>query len=266
MPYVQVNGIRLHYLDQGAGPAVVLIAGSASSAAVWRTHQIPALVAAGYRAIAYDSRGIPPTDECADGFTMDDLVADLAALVNVLGLGQIRVVGTSLGARVAQEFALAHPNLVRQAVLIASRARADTMGKALSIAENELADSGIELPVRYRAAVLAMQMLSPSTLEDGQVVADWLDLLELASLAGKGIRAQLALEPMPDRRAAYGGVTVPCHVISFEHDLITPPRGGRELAAAVPGATFELIGDAGHYGCLEQPEAVNKSVLGFLTP
>jgi pimeloyl-ACP methyl ester carboxylesterase len=263
MPFVVVNGIRTRYLDEGDGEVVLLLAGSGSAADVWRMHQIPALVAAGYRVIATNSRGIPPTDECAAGFTVDDLVRDVAALIEKLGLGRVRALGTSMGAQVALELALARPDLVRQAVFMASRARGDAARGALARAEAELYDSGVTLPASYRAVVRALQMLSPRTLNDDQNVRDWLDLLELAPPDGPGVRAQMALEPMPDRRQAYRGITVPCLVISFEHDLVTPPRAGEELADLLPDSGFALVPDAGHYGYLENPEAVNKHLVEF---
>jgi pimeloyl-ACP methyl ester carboxylesterase len=268
VPFVVVNGIKTRYLDEGAGEVVLLIAGTGSSADVWRMHQFPAFVAAGYRVIAYDNRGIGPVGEWTEGlegFTVDDLARDAAGVIEKLGLGPVRVLGTSMGAYVAQELALARPDLVRQAVFMASRARGDAARKALALAEAALYDSGAGLPASYRAVVRALQMLSPRTLNDDQNIRDWLDLLELAPPDGPGVRAQLALEPMPDRRAAYRAITVPCQVISFEHDLITPPHAGEELAGLLPGAGFELVPDAGHYGYLENPDAVNKSVLEFFT-
>jgi pimeloyl-ACP methyl ester carboxylesterase len=53
-------------------------------------------------------------------------------------------------------------------------------------------------------------------------------------------------------------------VISFEHDVLTPPHLGEEVAAAIPGATFEVISGCGHLGYLERPDQVNRSILGFL--
>ncbi|WP_447040846.1 alpha/beta fold hydrolase [Streptomyces sp. DSM 118878] len=263
MPLVTVNGIRLHYQDSGSGEPVVMIMGSGSGGSAWHLHQVPALTAAGYRVITFDNRGIPPTDLCAEGFTVHDMVADVVALTARLGLGRIRLVGTSMGAYVAQELALARPDLVCQAVLMASRARSDTLRAALAGAEKELHASGVPLPTRYRAVIQAMQSLSPRTLDDEQAVADWLDVLEMSPQDPVGQGAQLALEPMPDRRDAYAGIRVPCHVIAFADDLITPPRAGEELAALIPGAGIDVIPDAGHYGYLENPEPVNKSILEF---
>lgn len=262
MPVLTAADVRIPYEDCAAGEPVLLIMGSAATGRAWHLHQVPALTAAGHRVVTFDNRGVRPGDG-AEPFTIDDLVADAATLIERLDLAPCRVVGTSMGSYVAQELALARPDLLRQAVLMASRARSDAMRIALSRAEKELHDTGAELPDGYRAAIRAMQTLSPRTLDDDRAVRDWLDLFEMSAESGPGIRAQMRLEPMPDRRAAYAGITVPCHVMSFADDLITTPAQGRELAAAIPGATYELIEGAGHYGYLEQPELVNRGLLRF---
>ncbi|MFD6877369.1 MULTISPECIES: alpha/beta fold hydrolase [unclassified Streptomyces] len=276
MPLIDVNGIRLHYYDNpadkpaaptGSGraaPAVLLIMGSGSKGRAWHLHQVPALVAAGLRVITFDNRGIAPSDECAGGFGLADLVADTAALIEELRLGPCQVVGTSMGAYVAQELALARPELVDRLVLMATRGRADAVRSALSRAEIELYDTDVRLPASYEAVIEAMQMLSPTTLDDDQRARDWLDLLELTRASGPGSRAHLGITVGSDRRTAYRDIRVPTRVIAFEDDLISPPRLGREVAEAIPGAEFEVLPDCGHYGYLEQPEAVNKSLIGFL--
>ncbi|MFD5825061.1 alpha/beta fold hydrolase [Lentzea sp. NPDC060358] len=262
MPFAPVNGITLHHWDQGTGDPVLLLMGSGSPGRVWHAHQVPALLAAGYRVITVDNRGIEPSS-CPESFTVDDMVGDAAGLIEHLGLRGVRVVGTSLGAYVAQELALARPDLVRQVVLMASRARSDRFRSALARAEIELHDSGVRIPPAYRAAVTALTSLARSTVDSEEQIRDWLDLFELSPPDGPGVRAQLGLEPMPDRSLAYGGILVPCHVISFSDDVLSPPAHGEELAGIIPGATFEVVAGAGHYGYLERPDAVNDSIIKF---
>ncbi|GIF02380.1 alpha/beta fold hydrolase [Paractinoplanes rishiriensis] len=263
MTVIPLNGIQFSYEDLGRGEPVVLVMGSGGRGRAWQLYQTPALTAAGYRSITVDNRGIPPTDICAGGFTVDDMVDDLVALVGHLGLGRCRFVGTSMGAQVVQELALARPDLVSQAVLMATRGRGDRFRRALSLAEIALHDSGVRVPDSYRAVVQAMQNLSPRTLDDDEKIRDWLEVLELSTTSGEGVRAQLGMEPFPDRLDAYRKITVPCLVIGFEDDLITPPHLGRELAAAIPGAAYELIPGCGHFGYLEDYQAVNKCMLAF---
>jgi pimeloyl-ACP methyl ester carboxylesterase len=263
VPTADLNGIRMSYRVTGAGPPVVLIAGTGVTGRVWELHQVPALNAAGYRAVTFTNRGVPPTDECPDGFTLDDLVADTAALIEKVVGEPCGVVGSSLGALVAQELTLARPELVIRSVFMATRGRGDVMGDARTRAEIALYDSGAALPPAYAAAVQALQNLSPHTLRDDRQITDWLDLFELTVGTGPGVRAQLDLDRVSDRLTAYRAITVPCRVIAFADDLITPPYLGQEVADAVPGAEFQVIPRCGHFGYLEDPAAVNESLCDF---
>ncbi|AXK32691.1 alpha/beta fold hydrolase [Streptomyces armeniacus] len=267
MPIGTINGIRLNYQDTGSGEPVLMVMGTGSGGRVWHLHQVPALVAAGFRVITFDNRGIEPTDTCAGGITVDDMAGDVIGLIEHLGLAPCRIVGTSMGAHVVQEVALAKPGLVRQCVLMATRGRTDVLRAAMAEAEIALHDSGVAVPARYRAVVRAVQNLSPRTLNDDSSIADWLDVFELTDTGGSpGVRAQLDLDVMPDRLAAYRSITADTHVIAFADDLVTPPEYGREVADAIPGATFSLIPDCGHYGYLEQPDEVNRLLLDHFAP
>lgn len=59
-------------------------------------------------------------------------------------------------------------------------------------------------------------------------------------------------------------MSVPCLSVGFADDRMIPAYLGKELADAIPGARYVEIADAGHYGYLERPEAVNAELLGFL--
>ncbi|QIS17440.1 alpha/beta fold hydrolase [Nocardia terpenica] len=274
MPLATVNGIALNYQlkgdrakgsdAKGAAPLVVLIMGTGSPGRVWELHQVPALVAAGYRVCTFDNRGIAPSFESAAGITIDDLVADTAALIEFLDEGPALVAGTSMGARVAQELALTRPDLVRKAVFMAGHGRMDQLQKTLSAGEHDLDASGITLPPKYEAAVTAVLNLSPATLADTHAARDWLDLFEFTGgPVSPGIRAQRRMDHEFDRLHAYRGIKVPCLAVGFADDRMLPPYLARELAEVIPGARYQEIPDAGHYGYLERPEAVNKILLDF---
>ncbi|MDQ0578381.1 alpha/beta fold hydrolase [Streptomyces rishiriensis] len=62
-------------------------------------------------------------------------------------------------------------------------------------------------------------------------------------------------KPTPDRRAASADIAVPCRVVSLAQDLVATPVYGRELADTIPGATFEVVDDAGHSGYLGTRDA-----------
>jgi pimeloyl-ACP methyl ester carboxylesterase len=263
------DGVRISYDDfGGTGPLAVLVMGTGSPGRVWHPHQVPALGAAGFRVVTLDNRGVGASDECAAGFTIDDMVGDVAALVEHLDAGPAAVVGTSLGARIVVELALARPDLVTRAVALAAHARLDPVQRAFTAGEIALADQKVELPPDYHAAVSAIQHLSPATLRHEQDAQDWLDLLSFGGTAiNPGHRAQLAVSTaLTDRTAAYRDVFVPLLVVAFADDIAIPPRLSREVADAVPGARYVEISDTGHYGYLERPDEVNRVVLDFLAP
>jgi pimeloyl-ACP methyl ester carboxylesterase len=109
-----VNGIRMHYAEQGSGPLVVLVHGFPESWYSWR-HQIPALAAAGYRVVAPDMRGYGQSDVPPDvaSYSIMHLVGDVTSLVQSLGEKQAIVVGHDWGATVAWNAALLRPDIFR---------------------------------------------------------------------------------------------------------------------------------------------------------
>lgn len=258
-----VNGIRLNYDEYGSGDPVVLVSGSGTQGRVWRSYQVPALLAGGYRVITFDNRGIPPTDECLDGFTLDDMVADTAGLIELLQVGPCRIVGFSLGAIVVQELLVARPELARQAILIATRGRTDPLNEALSVGEIEALDEGIELPWRYAAYLRLLQGFSPVTLNDDRRVQDWLDIYEMTRFNSFMSRSQLQLDMIGNRLGAYRGINTPCLVIGQQHDLVMPPYLGQEVANSIPRCQYAEIGDCGHYGYLEKPDEINSAIIEF---
>ncbi|MGV9661746.1 alpha/beta fold hydrolase [Nocardia niigatensis] len=267
MPLATLNGIRLNYDVTGTGPLVVLVMGTGSPGRVWRTYQVPALVKSGFRVATFDNRGIAPSDESAHGMRVEDLVADTAALIEHLG-APAHVVGTSLGARITQELALARPELVRKAVMLATTGRPHPLPNTLSKGEQALAAEGVRLPAEYAAAIKAMLNLSPHTLEADDQAQQWLDIFEYSASTADpapGVLAQMRIDRSSNRLADYARITVPSLVVGFADDRMLPPIFGREVAEAIPGARFVVIEKCGHYGYLERPEEVNRTIIDFLT-
>ncbi|WP_055699587.1 alpha/beta fold hydrolase [Streptomyces silaceus] len=265
MPIARVNGIGLNYDEYGTGDPVVMVTGTGAPGRMWRTHQVPALTVAGYRVITLDNRGIPPSDPCPDGFTLADMAADVAGLIESLGVGACRVVGYSLGAIAVQELLLARPDLVHQAVLMATSGRTDALTAAMTAADIELSDGDGKLPPRFAAYVQALQNLSPHTLGDEERLRDWLAVFEMSAVDRSGVRGQLGLQLIPDRLSAYRRISRPCLVIGFQDDLVIRPQRSREVAESIPGSTYAEIPGCGHYGYLENPAAVNSAITDFFT-
>jgi len=94
MPFVQTNGIRMHYMEPGSGPLVVLLHGFPESWHSWR-HQLPALADAGFHAVAPDLRGYGETDRPAalESYDIFQLTGDVVGLVKALGEESAVIVG-----------------------------------------------------------------------------------------------------------------------------------------------------------------------------
>ncbi|WP_189079431.1 alpha/beta fold hydrolase [Mangrovihabitans endophyticus] len=263
MPFVDLEDRRIYVEDTGAGPPVLLVPGTGARGHTW-TEQVHALVAAGYRAVTMDNRGSGRSGPVPPRLTVTDLLTDVRDVAKRLFDEPYRLVGHSMGAYVVQEHLCAGPP-VTQAALFASRARPDAFSARLAAAERALHDAAPEIPAAYDAVVRAALNLSPHTLADDAEVSTWLDLFELTPRDphDAGRKAQSTVDWDCDRRADYARITCECLVVSFTDDMLAPPAAGRELARAIPGASFVEVGRAGHIGMLERPDEVNSTLLEF---
>src|SRR6266853_6562118 len=111
---IGANGIHLHFVEQGEGPLIVLCHGFPDLWYSWR-HQLSALSAAGFHAVAPDMRGYGQSDrpEAIDQYTLLHLVGDMVGLVDALGVGEAVIAGHDWGAPVAWHAALLRPDRFR---------------------------------------------------------------------------------------------------------------------------------------------------------
>jgi pimeloyl-ACP methyl ester carboxylesterase len=113
--YVEVNGVRLHYTDEGSGEPVILVHGFASNADLnWRLPGIHRRLASHFRVIAIDLRGHGLSDKphTSEAYGLE-MVEDIAALMDQLGIQRAHLVGYSLGGFLSLKFAVMHPERVR---------------------------------------------------------------------------------------------------------------------------------------------------------
>ena len=114
---LSANGVRLHVAEAGEGPLVLLLHGFPEFWWAWRS-QLPALAAAGFRAVAPDLRGYGGSDKPPRGYDLPTLSADVAALVRALGEKDAVVVGHDWGGLLGWTMAALHPRTVRRLVVL----------------------------------------------------------------------------------------------------------------------------------------------------
>jgi pimeloyl-ACP methyl ester carboxylesterase len=263
MPTADIGGVSLSYDVAGEGEPVLLVCGTGQPAFTWSMFQVPALVDAGYQAVTFDNRGVAPSDAPPPPYSVDQMVAEAAGVVEHLGLEQVRVAGLSLGAIITQELALARPDLVRCGVMMGTFGRQDVFRRAVIQSWVDLDNSGVEVPRLYEVVTSAYSLFAPDTLCDEARVQQYLDLaLAMPRWEGPGRLGQhLADQGYDDRLEDLAGITVPCTVIAFEHDMLTPPVLCREVADAIPGCHYVEIPNTGHFGNAENPDEVNAALL-----
>jgi pimeloyl-ACP methyl ester carboxylesterase len=255
--------VNLAYDDRGSGEPVLFIAGRGGLGRTWHLHQVPEFLRAGYRCITFDNRGVGATEN-ADGFTVDTMVADTAALIEKLDAAPVRIVGVSMGSFIAQELMVARPELVSAAVLMATRGRHDRVRDFFRKAELELAESGTALPAAYDAKVRLLESFSPKTLNDDLAVRDWIEMFTMwPTRPTPGLTTQLSIVREGNRLPAYRSITARTLVIGFHDDVVLPAYLGREVADAIPNGRYLEIPDTGHLGFIEAPQVVNAAALKF---
>lgn len=113
------DGLRLHYKDWGSGPPILFIHAWSMNCDFWEYQMYP-LSMQGFRCVAYDRRGCGRSDDSSDGYDLDSLVDDLAAVIEQLDLRDLTLVGHSLGATEIVRYLSRHGSArVKRAVLVA---------------------------------------------------------------------------------------------------------------------------------------------------
>lgn len=125
--FADVNGIRMHYVDEGQGPLVILLHGFPFLWYLWR-HQIPSLANGGYRVVALDQRGYGQTDapDAVEAYDITHLVGDVVGLMNALGETSAVIVGQDWGTAVAYHAALMRPDLFHAVLMMCTPPQART--------------------------------------------------------------------------------------------------------------------------------------------
>ena len=249
--------------SRGEGtPPIVLLHAFPLDGRMWAP-QVDAL-APDYQVVVPDLRGFGAAREQAVEVAEMGLMAeDVVRLLDDLVLDQVVLCGLSMGGYVALAFALRHPGRLRGLVLSSTKATADdeqAVAARLEMAERVLAEG-----VGFVPRVMLPLLLGETSRRRPDLVERVTKLIleqDPAAVAA----AQRGMARRPDVTGGLAAVTVPTLVLSGAEDERFGPEVGRELAAAIPDATFVQVGEAGHLLNLEQPEQVNETLLDFVAP
>ena len=241
------------------GTAVVLLHGLGGNAESWRP-QLDAL-SARHRVLAWEMPGYGRSAPLPE-MTFAAVSDALAALLDAHGLDAAHLVGHSLGAMVAQEFALAHPERVRSLVLLAASGRFGPPGGSWQ--QRFVAERLAPLDAGKRMADIADDALP--RLFAGPIDPAHRDLAHaaLAAVPEATYRSALTMLATFDVLEHLPGLHVPALLVGGDMDPMAPLEGMRRLCDALPGARLEVLEGTGHWLGLECPERLNPLLLDFL--
>jgi 3-oxoadipate enol-lactonase len=252
MPAGHVNGVALYWERRGSGPRLLFCNGSGTTLQAVRP--LLDLVAANFDLLAWDYRGLGRSVPLTGPYTMADLAADAAGLLEIAGWDSCRVLGVSFGGMVAQEFAVTNPARVERLALACTSAGG---GGGSSYPLQMLQG----LPAEERAA--AQLKLADSRWDEGWFEAHPADraLAEGLTAAGQaqrdpaGYKAQLEARAGHDVWDRLGAITCPTLVGYGNYDGIAPVRNSTAIASRIGGA--EVRGyEGGHLFFVQDPAAL----------
>jgi len=268
MPTVDADGARLAYAEHGEGDPVLLVCGLGQPASSWEFSILPGLVAAGYRVVTFDNLGVGDSDDPPDLYTVAEMSADTAELIDELDLAPCHVVGYSLGSWIAELLGV-RPDLVRSIVCMGGLNASTEWEKVSCAYGRDLAALDVPLPPQQGVMEL-LPYLPRRVLQDNEQVRVFVELFgsdppwpnpgRLAQWTAAALWTQ-----RPDPVGQWESIAVPCLAVAFEHDIDSPPAYAREAIAHVPDGRLVEIPDTTHLGPFEASDAVVAALTDFFT-
>ena len=251
----------LYFLDPNpaGSPALLLLHGLGANSSSW-TLQFDPLIAAGMRPLAPDAPGFGQSRYDGRGWSLKRIAADLAKLLDELQTGPVHLVGLSMGGAIAQQFVLDYPQLVRKLVLVS----------AFSVLRPEnLSQWGYffqrlvvvhTLGLKQQSQIVAWRVFP----EAGQETLRQMIMEQISSADPRAYRAAMRALGLFNSQRRLKEIKVPTLVVTGANDSTVSPVRQRLLAEGICGARQVIIPNAGHAVAIDQFEAFNNALLGFL--
>jgi pimeloyl-ACP methyl ester carboxylesterase len=256
--FATVFGAKIHYLEAGSGPAVILLHGLGGSSANWAPTIAP--LAQKYRVLVPDQIGFGKSDKPMLNYRVATLVDFLDGFYKQVGVQKATLVGNSLGGFTAAAFALAHPEKVDKLVLV------DAAGFAVTGDLDPRVLNGLNPSTRqqvkellslvfYNKQQFGSDMVIEGFLASRVTAGDQYTIQRFIDSIGRG-------EDMLDGKL--GAIKHPTLIIWGREDGLTPPAMGQRFNKEIAGSQLLIIEKCGHVPQLEKPAEFNGALLKFL--
>jgi len=258
MAFVENQGARIYWDEQGTGEPVLLIMGLGYPSYLW--HRTRPTLAAQYRTIALDNRGSGRSDVPPSPYPIALMASDAAAVLDAAQVESAHVFGLSMGGMIAQEFALQYPKRVRSLILGCTAAGGPNAVRATPEVTKIL--TARDMSPEEAAKAMRPYIYDASTplerVEQDLVIRrQWFPRPEGYMAQLQGIFSWEAYSRLPQ-------ITASTLVIHGDSDQLVPPGNGELIAARIPGAKLVMLAHASHIFTTDQPEASQQAIVEFL--
>ena len=249
-----VNGIEIHFEEQGSGEAVLLIPASWWPSDTWKVGVVPAL-SRRYRTIIFDCRGTGRSSKPVNGYTVKQFAADALGLLTHVGVKRCHAVGFALGSLIVQAMAIERPELVATLTMAAAgpgSKRLDGRPRDLSPETmREIGEMGFEQYIRSHIDNDGMAYNPEYYRQHRDLAAALADALWSGQSTVEIFRRHEAARLSWDTLAEAAKVKVPTLILCGADDGVerrgsTPATTAKRLAPLIPGAELALVPDARH--------------------
>ena len=254
MPRATANGIELEYQEFGdsQAPPLLLIAGLGAQMLSWDDEFCKLLASRGFRVIRFDNRDVGLSTWMDDGtgeYSLDDMAADAAALLDARGIPAAHIVGASMGGFIAQLVALNHPDHVLSLTSIMSGPNGDEQVRpteegtaVLMVPPPETREERIAVGLWAKQKLMGPDDPFDREYEERRITA----AIDRAYHPAGFVRQLQAIMAARGRLARLAHLNIPALVIHGDADILVPVDNGRNVAAAIPGARLLEIKGMGH--------------------
>jgi 3-oxoadipate enol-lactonase len=253
MNTVAINGIKLAYTRRGKGTPLVLIHGYPLDHTSW--DEVVSLLENKFDVIMPDLRGFGQSTTVETPYTMSDMAADLAGLLDHLKIEKTALAGHSMGGYVALAFAKKYPLRVSGLGLASSQAAADSP-------EGKDRRYQTAADVAQKGVGIVAEAMTPKLSANARVQA-FVRAVILRQTPSAVIGALQAMAEREDLMSHLSSVKFPVVLIHGDSDALIPIERAKEIKAALPSAQFVEVSGAGHMPMMEFPDETAEG-LKFL--
>ncbi|MEI7624907.1 MAG: alpha/beta hydrolase [Actinomycetota bacterium] len=266
MPLIDVNGIELFYKREGSGEPLVMIPGMSANHLDW-PDSYTGLLKDHFDLVTFDGRGCGDSGVCTEPFTIAELADDVAGLISALGLGSAHIMGISMGAQVALELAVSHPDLVRTLTaggaspgvdrIPANQATIDMLARGLGVGVAGDRRGGLEILHEVNSSVeFARDIEARDRIVDGRLSRPAPSVDVMTWSMGACITHDI-LDRLHE-------VSAPTLLIYGSEDRLVPVANAKLIHDRIAGSRVELIEGAGHVYFLQFPELSAQMIIDFV--